>query len=87
MDPNEIHVLKALEDSDLMVIKVRIQEYIQLTQAGGYFINLPLIFIYLSKNLGLDKSLQANNNLQVSRSLRLNKSLQVHKNLQLNKNL
>ena len=24
MDPNEIHVLKALEDSDLMVIKVRI---------------------------------------------------------------
>jgi len=24
MDPNEIHALKALEDSDLMVIKVRI---------------------------------------------------------------
>lgn len=87
MDPNEIYALKALEDSDLMVIKVRIQEYIQLRQAGGYFINLPLIFIYLSKNLGLDKnlqvrkSLQANNNLQVSRSLRLNKSLQVNKNL------
>ena len=87
MDPNEIHVLKALEDSDLMVIKVRILEYIQLRQAGGYFINLPFIFIYLSKNLGLDKnlqvrkSLQANNNLQVSGSLRLNKSLQVHKNL------
>ena len=81
MDPNEIHVLKALEDSDLMVIKVRIQEYIQLRQAGGYFINLPLIFIYLSKNLQVRKSLQANNNLQVSRSLRLNKSLQVNKNL------